>query len=116
MQHDLLFLKENAHIPHNVVTSTARKGRKWFDQAKVGDVLMFRTTEDKALFGAGVVVRRELVRWSELLDRHQENHDGRGRQPLERALRAAYGDGCENDYWTMLFFVRLTSPDEDCMA
>jgi len=105
MQHDMLFLRVNSNMPFGQITSTARKGRKWFDKVKIGDILTLRYTEDNAEFGGAVVVKVELVSFGELIASEAENHATQTGSDLRKDLLAAYGAECESDEWTMVHFV-----------
>lgn len=104
--HDIQYLKANAgDIPVAVRTSTARKGRKWFDKCQPNDNLVLRYTEDNAQFGRATVATVELVTYAEVLKRSAENHAG---ENVAAALEAAYGKSEPTDEFTIIGFHRLT--------
>jgi hypothetical protein len=117
--HQLLYLKANSDIPRRRITSTARKGRKWFDAVAVGDLLDMRTTErapyskEGEPIARGVVIKVELATFSNVIARANENHTGQRPLPegktssevLYDELQAAYGDSVSTDVYTMLHFV-----------
>ncbi len=115
MQHNMLYLKQNADIPSGRVTSTARKGIKWSNFARVGDVLSLRYTEGNEEFGKAVVTGVSLMSYEEILDRADENHTGQrplaagktARQVLAEELAAAYGPTADSDVYTQVSFVRI---------
>jgi hypothetical protein len=78
MKHDMEFILPNTNIPYGRVTSTARRGRKWFDLATAGDRLRFRFTETGEIFGRAAVVKVELVTLAEVFERATENHAAEG--------------------------------------
>jgi hypothetical protein len=123
-KHDMLYLASNSDVPRGIVTSTARKGRKWFDQAKVGDTLGLRVTEGNRRFGEAVVVKTELVTLAQAIARAAENHTGQRPLPagysasdvLQMELAAAYGKDGQNSPYTMVHFViRTDSEVEDAL-
>jgi uncharacterized protein YqfB (UPF0267 family) len=103
--HVMLYLRANADVPFSVETTTARKGRKWFDLAYPNDTLELRYTEDNALFGKAQVTSRELLTYDQILKRSAENHAGDG---VAAALEAAYGKSEPGDEFSMIGFIRST--------
>jgi len=112
--HTMFYIKQNENIPEGMVTSTARKGDKWFDKAKPGDLLELRVYDDGGrwdyLIGMGVVTKVERVSHVECLHRAKENHvcqlplpEGkRAFEVLEQALLAAYGPSEPHEPFTMV--------------
>lgn len=114
VHHQMLYLESNSDIPRNVVTSTARKGRKWFDKVKPGDLLELRTTEGGRVLGTAAVVVVERATYLDVLMRADENHTGQRpglladpRDVLADELTAAYGAINPTDEFSMVHFVVL---------
>lgn len=122
--HNLLFVPENDRFPdYGIITSTARRGDKWFKQACVGDALHLLTEhpEPAGMFsnGRAIVLDVQLVSLWEVLKRAHENHviQGHPTNPQNESTRAemllqsvkmAYGvplSLAEN--FTLLKFVRI---------
>jgi hypothetical protein len=124
-KHDMLYLASNSDVPRGIVTSTARKGRKWFHQAKVSDTLVLRVTEGNRRFGEAVAVKVELVTLAVVVARAAENHTGQRSLPvpgyspsevLQMELAAAYGMDGQNAPYTMVHFVVRTDAEvEDAL-
>jgi hypothetical protein len=105
----------NASIPFGVVTSTARKGRKWFDIATSGDCLEFAFTETGEVFGAAAVVKTELVTFADIIARATENHIAHAKDTanvklrLQCDLQSAYGASKDTDEFSIVHFIRLNT-------
>lgn len=116
---ELLYVRANNNVPRGRVSSTARRGSKWWDQAAVGDVLQMRNTEDKEPLGRAVVVAKELVTLADVLENADHNHvaftDFRVLQKkvdagvvLAEALGRAYGaDMLPSEPFTILHILPL---------
>lgn len=117
MKHDMEFILANGNLPFGRITSTARRGRKWFDLATAGDRLRFRFTETGEIFGRAAVVKVELVTLMDVIDRASENHaaegDGDAVSLLQAALVGAYGKLDVTEPFTMVHFIRLNSDGRD---
>lgn len=97
---DLLYLRSNYGIPTGRVSSTARRGDKWYNQVDVGDIVNLRTTEDGDKIGEAVIVQKELVTLKDVLDNADHNHVAFSEEvnkhvgpamALAGQLQAAYG-------------------------
>ena len=114
---DLRYLKDNSYIPLGLVSSTARKGRKWFDRVKVGDRVNLVTTEDERKFGEAVVVAKELTTYEAVLENADHNHVAHepkevdpfaslsASTALDEELTSAYGDIDVDDVFTILHII-----------
>lgn len=113
--HDLFYVAGNAFVPTGVVTSTARRGAKWYNQAQVGDVLNLRITESEDSFGAAVVVAKELVTFADAIENSDHNHVADNpkyaswdkRTALWTELTSAYGICKPDEEFTLLHIVRV---------
>lgn len=113
----LMYLGNNSVVPGGRVTSTARKGRKWFDLVKVGDVVDLTVTETGECFGKAAVVCKELVTLRDVLENAHHNHVAYGpkvtpdgcsaRTVLASELYAAYGELNLPDEYTVLHVLPL---------
>lgn len=114
MTHEMLYLAANADIPRGVVTSTARRGRKWFDLCRAGDTLLLKTTESGNLLGRAVVTHCELRPLDEVLARAELNHVGQVPLPpqfksvserLAHDLTSAYGPMNMSELFTVVSYI-----------
>lgn len=118
--HKLYYIEANRDIPHGVVTSTARKGTKWNEQVKIGDVVELAITGTEESLGRAVVVLTEQTDFREVLNNARHNHvafnqDGSAidapvsvvRRKLYDALTEAYGDITHEDKFTILHILPL---------
>lgn len=126
MSKDLLYIKANADVPRGVVSSSARKGMKWYNNTYVGDVLNLKVTETGEVFGRAVVVAREYIRYDDVLDNASSNHVGvlakqRGdntpaRFLLASTLEAAYGKSEPQNCFTVLHILPLNETAEPVLS
>jgi len=100
---------------------TVRKGRKWFETSKVGDILdlwncqmahLGKCTDKHCSFcGQAEVVYITLENFKYLtpeLLMFEHNKDARDYDILKKQLIRAYGKFDDNDIVTLLFYKRLT--------
>ena len=112
----LLYLLDNSYIPPGRVSSTARKGSKWFTKVGVGDVVDLVATETGKKFGEAVIVAKEFLDLDAVLDNAGHNHVAFGdkvnkhtsaRHALEGELASAYGPLNLDDSYTVLHILPL---------
>lgn len=116
------YISANAFIPRGLVSSTARRGSKWFDTLRVGDVVRCMITGTPTTICRAVVTDLALTTFEAVLDSATDNHVAFGRSPgdisvtqvranLDHALRAAYGNALRPDaVFSKVFLLRLTAP------
>lgn len=113
----LYYIAGNAFVPEGKVTSTARRGSKWFDQIKVGEMVNLSMTETDESFGLAIVVHKELIPYITVLDEADHNHVADNpkwsgtpnKKALAAELRSAYGDDITpGDLFTVLHILRVT--------
>lgn len=106
---EMLFLTANAvGLSPGSVTSTARKGMKWADQAKVGDVVALMHAENRHVFGRAVISKLESSTFADVVARYRENHDTRMTpEGLQEALEGAYGKMDAQEPFTIVGLVVL---------
>lgn len=108
---DLLYLRQNNNVPRNRVTSTARKGSKWFDGTSIGDVVMMRNTEDHEPLGKAAIVAKEFIEYQDVIANADHNHVGvkgvDNGPALAAALTAAYGESAPTEKFTVLHILPL---------
>lgn len=111
---DMLFLQANATLPRGEVTSTARKGDKWYKQANVGDVLTLKDTETGTIIGRAAVIAVEQSTYGAVLRKAYMNHAAKGattvfdeRRTVEASLRLAYGESKDDDVYSVVHFLLL---------
>lgn len=116
----LYYISENGEVPTGHVSSTARRGDKWFNQVEAGDVVAMTVTETDKEFGEAVIVLTELATYADVLNNADHNHvafhdygDGEtAAEKLDRALKAAYGSDIQpGDLFTILHILPLNEPD-----
>jgi hypothetical protein len=124
VRHELLYIPSNRDIPRGTVTSTARRGDKWFNLASPGDMLDLIVEGpgnepglvDRENIGSAVVAKVELVDYGTVLARANENHVGQlvgganarsASELLARALTDAYRQIGLHEQFTMLHFIRV---------
>jgi hypothetical protein len=109
--YDLLYLADNANVPTDKPTSTARKGEKWYRQVSTGDVVNLLITENLKNFGRAAIIKTELVTYKDVIDRAGENHVAYGAKVakgraaadvLAEELESAYGPNEPTDAYTIL--------------
>jgi hypothetical protein len=114
--HKLRFLARNKSVPRGQITTTARRGVKWYDRAAVGDRLDLIETESGEKFGEAVCVGAQVVPLHEVIAKVQISHSypemvRSGKNPhlhLRESLVAAYGgDLRDRDLFTVLHFLVL---------
>lgn len=115
--HSLLYLADNTFVPTYRVTSTARLGQKWNQQVDIGDIVDLKVTETGESFGKAVIVGKELLNYSDVLDNADHNHVAFSDKvnkhvsasvALDGELRAAYGNGFSSSaVFTVLHILRL---------
>lgn len=112
----LEYVAANKFIPDGRVSSTARRGSKWWNKVRVGDVVDLTITETKAVFGQAVIVAIELLPLLAVLDNADHNHvafefpDQNPREKLVDALTRAYGQNLEYDEaFTVLHILPLNN-------
>ena len=112
--HKLRFLERNkGTMPRLQITSTARKGTKWYENAQTGDLLDLVVTETDKSFGRAVVIGTMVVPLSEVLAKPQINHaffdalllKQNPTDHLLKALEGAYGKLNDRDLFTVLHFL-----------
>jgi hypothetical protein len=112
--HKLRFLESlRGNMPRGQVTSTARKGTKWYERVTTGDLLDLVVTETDKPFGRAVVIGAMVVPLSEVLDKPQANHSfvdaivlrQNPADHLRKGLEKAYGKLSERDLFTVLHFL-----------
>lgn len=104
MEHNLEFLNPTYHYGENV---TIRKGRKWFDKARVGDTVVIRRTGHLDFICEGIITEVRLVPYSEVFLRDLlEEHDRECGTPfgLTHAMLRAYPDFTLDSEVTVLRF------------
>lgn len=116
--HDLFYVAGNAFVPTGRVSSTARRGCKWYRDAKVGDAFNLKVTESKESFGIAVLVHKELVTFRDVLVNADHNHTAFNPKykavglPADAALfaelRSAYGECSLGEEFTVLHIIRIT--------
>lgn len=114
----LFYIPSNAFVPLGKVTSTARRGRKWFDAVEVGDTVNLCITEVGTSFGLAIVVAKELTTYEDAINEASHNHcafnpkyDHARFGPqgiLAAELCAAYGNVDNDEAFTILHIVVLT--------
>lgn len=114
---DMLFLQANATLPRGEVTSTARKGDKWYKQASVGDVLTLKVTESDAVIGRAAVIAVEQSTFAAVLRKAYMNYAAKNattvfdeRREVEASLRLAYGESKDDDIYSVVHFLLLNEP------
>lgn len=128
-KNDLQFIKANATIPHGAIFSTARRGDKWWQQAKIGDVMNCVITESGQHFAQAVVVDKRLDTFGKVVanciadNNHALPHDrsklsdAEASAALERGLKAAYGaDLTPTEPFTVLKLVALNTDSQTPQA
>lgn len=109
----LQYIKANKDIPRGVVTSTARRGTKWYEQVSVGEVVSAVVTETGEEICKAVIVCKERTDFRGVIENAGHNHVGHGygtqysRSALMKALTAAYGDLGDDDVFTVLHILPL---------
>lgn len=115
--HKLYYVAPNAFVPEGEVSSSARRGRKWFDLVNEGDMLNLCITESDESFGVAVVVAKELLPYRDVIDEAIHNHVASNPKwegiPPEHALavelQAAYGSDIDpREDFTVLHLIRIT--------
>lgn len=108
------YIEANADVPRQVVTSTARRGPKWFESGlEAGDVIELAITETGKVFSRAVVVEIEMGPLWEVLENAHHNHVGHlapeGHAPylLLGELTAAYGSVNLDEPFTVIHILRL---------
>lgn len=118
----LYYISENGEVPTGQVSSTARRGDKWFNQVEVGDVVALTVTETDKEFGEAAIVLKELATYADVLNNADHNSvafynygDGAtAAEKLDRALKAAYGPDLKpDDLFTILHILPLAEADSD---
>lgn len=123
----MLYVEANKRIPTGVVSSSARKGRKWFDDLMVGEVFRCVNKDTGDLITRAVCVRKELLPYRDVIltayDNHVawENPELRTYTPavmhsrrLQEALQAAYGSNiCEDEPFSKIHLLPLLDWAED---
>lgn len=113
MNKTLLYIDGNQHLKTGVIATTARKGAKWAEQARPGDVLDCRITKTNELFAQVAVVRIQVTDYAGVLNDASDNHatttnDTRAaRLNLEGALTSAYGPLSPGEVFTKIHFIPL---------
>lgn len=72
----LYYIQQNADVPQRRVTSTARRGVKWFNLVSVGDRIALTVKETDEKFGEAVVVLKEVAQYVENGDTALHIFDG----------------------------------------
>lgn len=99
MTEALLYIGANSDVPFGRVSSTARRGDKWFNKVAIGDLVNLQVTETGETFGQAVIVEKELLPLADVLDNADHNHVAfknvdkhiASAQALYAALRDCYG-------------------------
>lgn len=113
----LYYIEQNREIPHRRVSSTARKGTKWDNLVQVGDEVELVITGTEEAFGRAVIVMKEVMPYSDVLENAQHNHvafeSGVGRSgaagALVAALEASYGVNDADDTFTVLHILPINT-------
>lgn len=101
---DLLYIKANAVVPEGVISSTARRGVKWSEQAKAGDVVHLKVLESQVVFGQAAITKVEVMSYSDVIANARSNHvlwkagstDENVAHVLAADLKAAYDPDDKN--------------------
>jgi len=121
MPHVLQFVPGNDEFPASgVLTSTARRGDKWFNKAKPGellDLMLVKNDENVRRLGQAVVIGVELTSLEAILEDAASNHaiqaadfnlsPSEKRKLLADALERAYGPLESTEVFTKLSFMIL---------
>lgn len=99
MTEALLYISANSDVPFGRVSSTARRGDKWFNKVGIGDLVNLQITGGET-FGQAVIVEKELLPLGVVLENADHNHVAFTRvdkhssaaHALYSALRDCYGD------------------------
>lgn len=113
--YDLEYIQDNLDIPDGMVSSTARRGRKWYDRVDVGDVVNIKCVETGEIVGRAAVVLKELMPYHEVIENADHNHVNKAfpanpEDPgtaLAAALERAYGPLLLDEEFTVLHILPL---------
>jgi hypothetical protein len=121
---DLKFISANADaaIVAPGIKSTARKGDKWFNDVKEGDIVNLMITENSKVFGRAVILGKRLDTFANVCTNALEdknhgvigldtNDPARAASALASDLQAAYGELAADEPFTVLSFHMVNNID-----
>lgn len=104
-------MKELQFIAANVgglepgsLTTTARKGKRWFNEARVGERVMLMQVPDRKVLGSAVITTLTLTNFKDVVARRAENHQG---AEVAEALASVYGKIEDSEPFTIVGLVVL---------
>lgn len=123
----LEYIPDNTTIPRGRVSSTARRGQKWWNLVAVGDVVLMANAVSGDPLGKAVIVAKELVTLEAAIENADHNHTAYNEAKLAAAgggkdaaskvllaeLQAAYGDLRMDEPFTVLHILPLNEGPAD---
>lgn len=114
---DLKYLDENQKPTPGVITTTARKGDKWFKLVKAGDVVNIMIAQSSKVIGRAAVVGVALTDYKTVIERAYDNQVTqradvkagalKAEDALAQELKAAYGEPKDDDVYTVVGLLPL---------